>query len=81
MNALRTFICPLCALSYFSCYCSRSNGAGPIRSKQRGKPAPREKKVKQTPKSAEELDKELDAFMKDDTAPGPAQTEDVEMKA
>ena len=34
--------------------------------------------------SAEELDKELDAFMKDDAAPAatvPAPSEDVEMKA
>lgn len=66
-----------------------TNGTGPIRTKARGerKPAPREKKAKQQPKSAEELDMELDAFMKDDTAPSAASngaavatTEDVEMK-
>ena len=70
------------------CYC-RNNGVGPIRSKPRGgKPAPKEKKAKATPKSAEELDMELDAFMKDDVAPAAAApgstsapTEDVEMKA
>lgn len=53
----------------------------------RGGGAPREKKAKSQPKSAQELDMELDAFMKDDAAPAAApapaavQTEDVEMKA
>lgn len=66
-------------------HCIRSpNGAGPVRTKQRAaKPAPREKKVKYTPKSVEELDMELDAFMKDDAVPAAAaaSAEDVEMKA
>lgn len=61
---------------------SRSNGTGPIRT-QRGSNKPAPKKVKQTAKSAAELDMELDAFMKDDTAPAQpapaAQVEDVEM--
>ncbi|KAI0346142.1 hypothetical protein BDW22DRAFT_1352145 [Trametopsis cervina] len=65
----------------------RSNGAGPIRNKNRGgaaRPAPREpKKSKNTPKSAADLDMELDAFMKDDEpkAAAAAPTEDVEMAA
>lgn len=72
-------------MPFAHCICS-PNGTGPIRTKQRAaKPAPREKKVKHTPKSVEELDMELDAFMKDDDVPtaaaGAASAEDVEMKA
>ena len=44
------------------------NGPGPIRTKPRGQPRNRAPKQ---PKTVEDLDKELDAFMKDD-APGSA---------
>ena len=60
-----------------------STGPGPIRTKRRGAKGPRESKK---PKTAEELDKELDAFMKDEMKPnGDTSTtenqngEDVEM--
>jgi hypothetical protein len=63
--------------------CSTSgNGPGPIRNKGRGavRAAPKEhRKPKNTPKTAAELDQELDSFMKDDAA-API-TEDVEMTA
>ncbi|KAJ3559390.1 hypothetical protein NM688_g378 [Phlebia brevispora] len=57
---------------------SLSGGLGPVRTKGRGARAPREPKK---PKTAQELDMELDAFMKDDAKPATAQnqTEDVEM--
>lgn len=66
----------------FNCFCSR--GAGPIRSRP-ARGAPRAPKK---PKTAEELDKELDAFMGDaepavvteQTPTAPEQsTQDVEM--
>ncbi|EKM58049.1 uncharacterized protein PHACADRAFT_206888 [Phanerochaete carnosa HHB-10118-sp] len=61
-----------------------TNGTGPIRTKRGDrdrKPAPREKKAKAQPKSAEQLDMELDAFMQDETPSNAAPaTEDVEMK-
>ena len=44
-------------------------GPGPIRNKPRAPKAPRAAKK---PKTAEELDSELDAFMKDDTKSAPA---------
>ena len=56
---------PLTSFRVFWLTVISTNGAGPIRTKQRGgKPGvPKVKKVKQTPKSAEDLDKELDAFI------------------
>ncbi|KAI0090132.1 hypothetical protein BDY19DRAFT_938639 [Irpex rosettiformis] len=66
---------------------ARTAGAGPIRNKGHGgaRPAKEPKKPKNTPKTAEELDMELDAFMKDDSKPATvqpvqaAQVEDVDM--
>lgn len=64
--------------------CDRSSGGGPVRSKtvkpREPRGGPREKKVKSAPKSAAELDMELDSFMKDDSKPA-AVSEDVEMAA
>ncbi|GJE96555.1 RNA-binding domain-containing protein [Phanerochaete sordida] len=65
-----------------------TNGAGPVRTKRgdRKPAAPREKKARAQPKSAHDLDAELDAFMKDDSVPAAAAEaavlagEDVEMK-
>ena len=54
-------------------------GPGPIRNKPR---APKAARAPKKPKTAEELDSELDAFMKDDTQPTPTvpeQAGDVEM--
>ncbi|KAF7316439.1 RRM domain-containing protein [Mycena indigotica] len=66
----------------------RGNGIGPIRNRGgRGKPPTAARPAKKVPKTAEDLDKELDAFMCDDATPSstdaappsaPA-TQDVEM--
>ncbi|KAI0792380.1 hypothetical protein C8Q75DRAFT_804772 [Abortiporus biennis] len=48
---------------------STKSGPGPVRTKPRGQPRARAPKKPQT---AEDLDKELDAFMKDDSAPSAA---------
>lgn len=61
---------------------TNGNGPGPIRNKGRGviRTAPKEpRKPKNTPKTAAELDQELDSFMKDDAVAPSA--EDVEMAA
>ena len=66
----------------------RQGSIGPVRTKapRGGAPGarPARRAAPPKPKTAEELDKELDAFMKDDVAPAPApaavQSDDVEMK-
>jgi THO complex subunit 4 len=57
---------------------SRRGGVGPIRTKPRSAPGRSEPKK---PKTAEELDKELDAFMGDgnEAAPSAAVEADVDM--
>jgi len=49
----------------------KPRGGGPIRTRGARPPRPGPKK----PKTAEELDKELDSFMKDDSKPKPAEKE------
>ncbi|KAI0687673.1 hypothetical protein BC835DRAFT_1376188 [Cytidiella melzeri] len=61
-----------------------SNGVGPIRNKGHGVArtnAKEPRKPKNAPKTAAELDMELDSFMKDDSKPVAASFEDVDMAA
>ena len=73
----------VCSRQITNASCSTNgNGPGPIRNRGRGavRAAQKEpRKPKNTPKTAAELDQELDSFMKDD-AVAPA-VQDVEMAA
>ncbi|KAI8969414.1 RNA-binding domain-containing protein [Trametes punicea] len=55
-------------------------GVGPVRTNTRGGPAGG-RSARKKPKTAEELDKELEAFMKDDITPGQVQPADATVAA